>query len=561
MGRTLHYGDNLDVLRAMSPETVDLVYLDPPFNSNANYNILFREQSGNGQASRAQAQAFEDTWEWGSEAARILEELIHVDGELAKLLATMVTFLGHNSLSAYLVMMAPRLVELRKVLRPTGSLYLHCDPTASHYLKVILDAVFGAGNFVSEIIWQRHNARGTTGRWPRLHDVILHFRRTPDAVFNPVTVKAAGRVPHTLITGPDGSKYQTYELTAPGVTKDGESGKPWRGFDPSKMGRHWANNHAVMDAWDADGAIHWPKRGGFPRRRDLEPFDPATRTVTVGDVWTDIDRLNQTAKERLGYPTQKPLALLERIVAASSNPGDVVLDPFCGCGTAIDAAEKLGRSWIGIDITSLAIGVISDRLKNRHGLVEGQDYEVVGDPKDLQGAIDLFNKEPDGPYEFQYWVNGKLSAQSFGTGVSGRGKKGGDTGIDGRIYFSTPGGEAVETVIVSVKGGQSLGPAMVRELDSVVRREGAALGVFVSLRDPTPGMRQEAATLGFYEYGRERIPRVQLLTVQELLDGKRPQIPAGAVNVSYGSRPAKRLKPATRPGDQGRLYDAPAAHS
>lgn len=540
--RTLYYGDNLDILRDMPAESVDLVYLDPPFNSNADYNVIFREHSDS-EGSGAQIHAFEDTWQWGNEAAKALNDLVTVHGELAEYLDFTVRRLGHNSLSAYLVMMAPRLVELHRVLKPTGSLYLHCDPTASHYLKVMLDVIFAPPNFVAEIIWQRHNARGTTGRWPRLHDVILHYRKSVDFVFHPVTTQASkAKLPHTLITGPDGRKYQTYELTAPGVTKDGESGKPWRGFDPSSMGRHWANNHAVMDAWDREGAIHWPQRGGFPRRRALEPFDPDSRKVTVGDVWTDVDRINQTAKERLGYPTQKPLALLERIIQASSNPGDVVLDPFCGCGTAIAAAEKLGRSWIGIDITHLAVGLIAARLKRDFGLESVKDYALEGTPKDVEAARFLFQQEPDGPYQFQFWINGVIGAQSFGAGATGKGKKGGDGGIDGKMYFRTPGGEKLESVIVSVKGGKQLVPGMIRDLESVVRREKAAMGVFVTLEEPTSGMRQEAAKHGFYQYGEQQFPRIQLLTVGEILEGKRPAMPAGAANVSLEAKAQKSLK-------------------
>jgi DNA modification methylase len=282
----------------------------------------------------------------------------------APILRALRSFLGDSDLMAYLAMMAVRLVEMRRVLKETGSLYLHCDPTASHYLKILLDGIFGANRFLNEIIWRRTNARGTTGRWPRIHDVILHYANGRRFTFNPQKTKAdKAKLPHTLITGPDGRKYQTYELTAPGTTKDGDSGKPWRGYDPNEYGRHWGNSQTVRDAWDTEGLIHWPKDGGFPRRRGKEPFDPESRQVTVGDVWTDIDRLNQAAKERLGYPTQKPLALLERIIAASSNPGDFILDPFCGCGTTVHAAQKLGRQWTGIDVTHYAITVVENRLR------------------------------------------------------------------------------------------------------------------------------------------------------------------------------------------------------
>ena len=221
-----------------------------------------------------------------------------------------------------------------------------------------MDAVFGPENFRNEIVWKRTNARSTSSRWPRLHDIILFYSKTKRFLFESQKVPAEEKkLPHTLITRPDGQRYQTYELTGAGTTKKGESGKPWKGFDPSTYGRHWANSHDQLDAWDAEGLIHWPKpgsAGGFPRRRAAQPFDPSSRKVTVGDIWADIDRINQAAKERLGYPTQKPEALLERIINASSTEGDVVLDPFCGCGTAVAVAERLRRRWIGIDITYLA---------------------------------------------------------------------------------------------------------------------------------------------------------------------------------------------------------------
>jgi DNA modification methylase len=419
----LFYGDNLFVLRESIPsESVDLVYLDPPFNSQATYNILFK--SATGAQSRAQIEAFEDTWHWNASAELAFDEVLDSGNtDAADLLRAMRSFLGDNDMLAYIAMMAVRLLELRRVMKSDASIYLHCDPTASHYLKLIMDAVFGPESFVSEIIWRRTNSRGTTGKWPRLHDTILNYAKG-EPYFNSLKATAdEAKLPHTLITGSDARKYQTFELTAAG-TRKGESGLPWRGFDPGKFGRHWGNLHAQMDAWESAGLIHWPASGGFPRRRGEKPFDPASRTVTVGDVWTDIDRLNQTAKERLGYPTQKPIALLERIVTASSRPGMMVLDPFCGCGTAVHAAQKLGRQWIGIDITHLAISLIERRLKDAF---PGIAFEVHGTPKDLDGARDLAQRDK---YQFQWWAVSLVEAQPF----AGK-KKGADSGIDGLIYF------------------------------------------------------------------------------------------------------------------------------
>jgi len=421
-------------------------------------------------------------------------------------------FLKDNDMMAYLTHMAVRLVELHRVLKPTGSIYLHCDPTASHYLKLIMDAVFGVDGYKGEMIWKRTNARGTPLNWPRLHDVILVFWKSTNSTFNVQKVRAdVAKTPHTLITV-DGVKYQTYELTGAGITKDGETGRPWRGFDPTALGRHWGNGHAQMDAWDSNGEIHWPRDKGFPRRRDLKPFDPEGREIVVGDVWVDIDRINQSANERLGYPTQKPVALLERILSASSNPGDVVLDPFCGCGTTVHAAEKLGRQWIGIDITHLSISLIEKRLKDAF---PGIAFEVHGAPKDLEGARDLSNRDK---YQFQWWAVSLVDAVPYG----GK-KKGADGGIDGHIFFKS-GAKTTEKAIVSVKGG-GVSVRDVRELTAVVDRERAKIGVYISLEPHTGPMVQEAASAGLYDGPTGKVPKIQLFTIEELFAGKKPQIP------------------------------------
>jgi DNA modification methylase len=535
MENQLYYGDNLDVMRRhIRNESVDLVYLDPPFNSNANYNVLFAEKDGSKAAS--QIQAFTDTWTWGQDDEEVYAQIVTAGGKVADCLKAFRTFLGPCDLLAYLVMMAPRLVELRRVMKPTASIYLHCDPSASHYLKLLLDAIFGPENFRSEIIWKRTNARSTRGNWPRLHDIILCYGRSDGVFFVPTLVQGEmTKIPHTLVIGKDGQKYQTYELTAPGVTKAGESGKPWRGFDPAAMGRHWANTPATLDAWDSNGEIHWPKGGGFPRRLATSPFVASERTVTVGDVWTDIDRINQSAKELLGYPTQKPVALLERIIQASSNPGDVVLDPFCGCGTTIDAAQKLGRAWIGIDITHLAITLIKQRLKDSFGVVpvarvaqrdaqakvaeaaeacgdtSKRPFTVLGEPTSVTDAEALAASDP---YQFQWWALGLVGARPVEQ------KKGADRGVDGKIVFQSGGPGEFDSVILSVKAGKT-GAAHVRDLKGVIDREKAAIGVLISMQEPTAPMQTEAVTAGFYEsetWGR-KYPKVQLLTVAQLLEG------------------------------------------
>jgi DNA modification methylase len=499
---------------------VDLIYLDPPFNSNRSYNVLFKGKSGD--EAQAQIEAFDDTWTWSQQSEEQYLALVQGGApiKVADAIQAMRELLGDNDVLAYLVMMTARLMELHRVLKSTGSLYLHCDPTASHYLKLMLDAIFGPMSFRNEIIWQRTNARSVRGYWPRVHDVLLFYGKGQTIAFDPLLIRADIRkMPHTLITGPEGQKYQTYELTAAEVrSPTTEAGSPWRGFDPTMLGRHWANAHGTMDSWEQAGLIHWPKGGGFPRRRDANPFKPEDRMVAVGDVWTDVDRINQAARERLGYPTQKPVALLERIIRASTNEGDVVLDPFCGCGTTIDAAQKLGRRWVGIDITFLAIDLIENRLRGTYGEDIKETYDVHGIPHDLDGARALFR---DNPFDFERWAVALVDGQP-------NEKQVGDRGIDGVIRFPLDNNlRSVGRALVSVKGGGQLNPAMVRDLGGTVNQHRAEMGVFICLRSPTARMREVAQQSGTYVWpitGRS-YPRIQIVTVEELLSGKRPDMP------------------------------------
>jgi site-specific DNA-methyltransferase (adenine-specific) len=529
----LYYGDNLTVLRDyVADESVDLVYLDPPFKSDTDYNAFFEEKDGS--LSSSQIKAFEDTWTWDATAAAAYENLVVGGGQVSSALQAFRTLLGDSDMLAYISMMAPRLLELKRVMRDSASLYLHCDATASAHLRLLMDAIFGPKNFRGEIVWRRTNARSTAGKWPRVHDIILFYTKSDNFYFQTLKIPAdEAKMPHTLITAADGKKYQTYELTAPGRTKEGESGQTWKGFNPAKWGRHWGNNHATMDKWDDDGLIHWPAQGGFPRRRDAEPFDPSSRTITVGDVWTDIDRINQSAKERLGFPTQKPLELLDRIITAGSKENDVVLDPFCGCGTTISVAQSNNRRWIGIDITQLAITLIKNRLASAHGPEVLGTFTIVGEPTTVEDAKQLAR---DDPYQFQLWALGLVNARPLEI------KKGMDKGIDGRLYFhdEREGGKTNQ-VIISVKGGH-LKPEYVRELPSIVAREKAQIGVLISLESATRHMRAEATSAGFYEnqwWG--RFSKIQLLTVQELLEGKTIQYPhVGKIETTF-RRPKKAV--------------------
>ena len=535
MINTLYYGDNLPVLREhVRGDCVDLIYLDPPFNSNANYNILFK--SPEGHDSDAQIEAFEDTWHWNDSAEQAFDEVMKSGNTKAfDLLNAMRSFLGENDMMAYLAMMAVRLIELHRVLKSTGSLYLHCDPTASHYLKLLLDGVFGAVNYKAEITWGRTNARGTSGKWPRLHDTIFQYQKSESATFHAQKAPSQkANAPHTLIKRTDGLKYNTFELTGAGTTKQGESGRPWREFDPTPFGRHWGYNHSQLNEWAEADLIHFPSGGGFPRRFDDKPFELEAREVTVGDVWVDIDRLNQKSAERLGYPTQKPLALLERIIAASTNPGDVVLDPFCGCGTAVHAAQKLGRQWLGIDVTHLAVSLIEKRMKDAF---PGLAFSVEGRPQDLAAAQDLASRNKN---EFEKWAVTALDGIPYRTG------QGADGGIDGIIYFNGWDGTAQkvlkEKAIISVKGGGRKGVGMVSELVETIARQKAAVGVLFMAALPTREMESRAAAAGTYDLGEHgRYPRIQIITLAEFFNqGKRPRLP----NVDRTSnRVAKREEP------------------
>jgi DNA modification methylase len=524
---TLYYGDNLDILRRyVKDESVDLVYLDPPFNSNATYNVLFAERDGTRAAS--QIKAFDDTWHWDSGAESAYQDLVTGGGRVADAMRAFRTVLAESDLMAYLAMMAPRLVELHRVLKPTGSIYLHCDPAASHYLKMLMDAVFGPGNFLNEIAWKRTSAHSGSKRWGPVHDVILFYGMTESFVWNPVLQDyAAGYIDGFYRFTDERGRFRIGDLTGAG-TRTGESGQPWRGVNPTDAGRHWAVPNKVLvelfgdelqqwtvqeklEALDREGLIHWPVKGKVP---GFKRYLNASGGVPIVDVVTDIPPLGAQAAERLGYPTQKPTALLERIIQASSNEGSVILDPFCGCGTTVDSAQKLNRQWIGIDITHLAINLIRTRMRDTYGAAAV--FQVVGEPVSVPDAKALADSDP---YQFQWWALGLVGARPA------NGKKGADKGIDGRLIFMTDTKGGTAEVIFSVKAGHTT-VAHVRDLRGVIERTGAAIGVLISMQDTTQPMRTEAATAGFYDatWG-TRHPRIQLLTVADLLAGKKVDMP------------------------------------
>ena len=526
----LYYGDNLDILRRyVKDESVDLIYLDPPFKSNQDYNVLFAERDG--MQAAAQIKAFEDTWHWDMSAAEAFDDVIRQGGKVAQVMIAFRTFLGENDMLAYLAMMAPRLVEMRRALKPRGSIYLHCDPTASHYLKMLMDAVFGARNFRNEIIWKRTSARSDSHRWNHIHDVILFYSKTADFVWNtqfmPYSLEYQEKFYH-FVEPETGRRYASDNLTASG-TREGSSGDTWRGIDVKTKGIHWKYKIETLEKMDREGRIIYPKKaGGVPRYKRYLDEMPG---LAIQSIVTDIPPLSAASAEKLGYPTQKPQALLERIINSSSNPGGIVLDPFCGCGTTVSAAQALVRSWIGIDITHLAINLIKIRMRNSFG--EVAKFKVIGEPVSVSDAEELAKSDP---YQFQWWALGLVGARPV------EGKKGADKGIDGRIYFHDEPKGSTKQIVISVKAGK-LHAHYVRDIRGVMDREKAEISVLISMDDPSKQMRTEAASAGFYEspYGK-KYPRLQLLTVGDLLAGKDIDYPPSSHKQDVTFKQAPKVK-------------------
>jgi site-specific DNA-methyltransferase (adenine-specific) len=532
---TLYYGDNLQILREYIPdESVDLVYLDPPFNSNRSYNVLFKDESG--LASEAQISAFDDSWHWGPSAEAAYTELMRANpGKVDDLIAALMQVIGKNQMMAYLVMMATRLVELHRVLKPTGSLYLHCDPTASHYLKIVLDVVFGPLCFQKEIIWKRTSAHSDAKTMGNSHDTILFYVKGNEFTWNkqyqPYSEEYVDS--HYRYKNKHGRVFRTDNLTATSLAGGGYTYE-WNGVT-----KIWRCPKERMQELHDQERLHYTKTGGVEYIRYLDEM-PGT---ILQDLWEDISPINSQASERLGYPTQKPTALLERIIQASSNPGAIVLDPFCGCGTTIAAAEKLGRCWVGIDITHLAVSLIRYRMKDMFPTCE---FDVVGEPEDIGAARQLAN---DDRYQFQWWALSLIRARpQGGEGTSKQGKKGSDQGIDGVInILDDPKGKP-QRVMVQVKSGH-VKSGDIRDLHGVIDREGAAIGVFITLEQPSDAMIKEAASAGYYhsKVWDKDYPKLQILTIEDLLGGKEVKMPP-----DYGTfKQAQKEKKAE--GKQGEL--------
>lgn len=501
----LMYGDNLPILREFIPdEFADLIYLDPPFNSNQTYNVLFEEKDGSRAAS--QIKAFEDTWKWDQLTERTYVDTVERGGKLSETLQAFRNILGTNDMMAYLAMMAPRLAELHRVLKPTGSLYLHCDPTASHYLKILLDSIFGKDNFRNEIVWKRTSAHSDSKRYGANYDNIFFYTKSNQWIWNQIMIEHdkeyLKRFRHK---DKNGRLWSDDNLTAKGLSGGGYE------YEYKGVRSLWRCPLETMIKHDEEGKLHFTKKGGIRLKRYLDE----TKGVILQSLWGDIPPINSQAKERLGYPTQKPEILLERIIRSSSNEGDIVLDPFCGCGTSTAVAERLKRKWIGIDITFLAISLIKSRLAKSFG--EQVQFKTIGEPVSLFDAQELAKQDP---YQFQWWAVGLVSARPTEQ------TKGADKGIDGKIFFHDDDSGKTKTIILSVKAGKVSVPH-VRDLAGVMEREKAQIGMLISLNNPTRPMITEAASAGFYKSPgwNKDYPRIQLITIEELMSGKKIDAP------------------------------------
>jgi site-specific DNA-methyltransferase (adenine-specific) len=478
---------------------------------------LFKHKEG--EESQAQIEAFDDTWIWSQESEQQYDYMVNGGApiQVADAMLAMRRLLGENDVLAYLVMMTVRIVELHRALKQSGLMYLHCDPTASHYLKVVLDAIFGPTNFRNEIVWERSLAKSLmTRRLPTNHDVILVYGKSDEAVlseaslftpYDPANLDEKTRAKYSL-RDQDGRLYQLTSLINPNPDRPNLT---YEFLGITKVWR-WTKER-MKEAYD-EGLVVQTAPGRVPR---LRRYLDEQRGHPFGDVWTDIHPINARAAERLGYPTQKPLSLLERIINMASQRGDVILDPFCGCGTTIDAAQKADRRWIGIDITYLAVDLIEKRLRAAYGDKVMNSFTVVGIPRDVEAARALFARSP---FEFERWAVSLVDGQPNERQV-------GDKGVDGIIRFPTDGRGGVGNIVVSVKGGKQLGPQFVRELAGTVVSRHASAGLLITLERPTRGMVEEVNRSGLFRIERHgrSYPRLQMACIQDLLKGSRPDLP------------------------------------
>ena len=515
MSNQLFYGDNLEVLRRhIKDESVDLCYIDPPFNSKRNYNQIYNNI---GKEDQAQAQAFIDTWTWDDYANQGLEEIqTNYQGRFTAqsidLISGLVKVLGKGSLLAYLISMTLRIAEIHRVLKPTGSFYLHCDPTASHYLKLVLDAIFCSqgGDYLNELIWKRTSGHSDSSRYGRVHDVIFYYSKSSKVKWNEEYQAYDQKYvdEYYKYTDPDGRRFMSGDIGAAGLSGGGYEYE-WKGIR-----RIWRVPTGTMQRLDNEGRIYYTKNG-FPR---LKRYLDEMQGLPVQDTWTDVEALRSWHKERLGYPTQKPEGLLERIIKASSNEGDVVLDAYCGCGTTVAVSQRLDRQWIGIDITYQSISLILRRLESAFGQGVLENVVLNGIPKDMQSAKALANKKDDRTRkEFEKWA---VLTYSNNRAIINQ-KKGADKGIDGIAYFRSERDEP-EKIILQVKSGK-VSSRDIRDLQGTMTRENAVLGVFITLQKPTKDMVKEAKEAGIYrsQYMSNPVDKIRLVTIQEIVEDQK----------------------------------------
>lgn len=531
----LYYGDNLEILRKYIPdESVDLIYIDPPFNSNKAYNAFFPEV--NGSLSKAQIRAFDDTWHWNEATQDAYDDLIQTSPhQLVEAVKSFRSFLGEMDLMAYLVNMALRLVELHRVLKPTGSFYLHCDPTASHYLKIILDQVFGIENFRNEVVWQKiRTEKAQSRQFAKLQDVILIYSKPDHYTFNQQRIPPSQEYVQKYYTSVEPNTERKYQLIS---FLQGGQGPPRRFGDrwlEPPNGKHWIWSQERIDQAMKEGLLVFTDPNKPRLKRYLDEYGGRN----MGNIWTDIPPINSQAKERLGYPTQKPEPLLERIIKASSNEGDTVLDAFAGCGTTIAVAQRLNRRFLGIDITHLAIALLKYRLQGAFG--DDVKYEIIGEPKDEASARALANQDR---YQFQWWALSLIKARPY----QGQ-KKGADEGVDGVIFFQDidpkTNKSITQKIVVQVKSG-NVGLKDIKELRTTVENQNAVIGVFITLDSPTKPMITEAVKAGSYQRFQAKYPKIQICTIAELLSGKRIEYPQTVIDATF-----KKAERATQKDEQ-----------
>ncbi len=526
----LYYGDCLTVMQQLPLGSVDLVYLDPPFNSDRDYNAIYKDETG--RPLPDQIEAFNDLWELDDDRLRAIQMMpvlmreAGIEDHVAELWRIWMNALRNTQprLLAYLSYMTERLLVLRGLVKPTGSIYLHCDPTASHYIKVLMDGIFGHKNFRNEIVWKRANAHNDPKGYGRIADSILFYTKSDKYVWNTQYTPYREEYYDSHFKKDDSGRfYRTVPLDAP---RHG-AGSPsllyeWKGKSPASS-RTWAIKIEKMQEYEQQGRLRYT-RTGTPT---LLQYADEMQGVPLQSIWTDIPPVNPQAKERLGYSTQKPVALMTRIIQASSKEGDTVLDPFCGCATTIEAAHLLKRKWIGIDIAIHAIKRVAKvRLEDRLGLREGVDFKIEGVPKNLEGALDLWERDK---HHFQKWAIEQIDG--FVTS-----RKTADGGIDGRLYFSLPSDRDLKSMVLEVKGGRNVDISVVRSLRGTLEREGALMAGLIVMHDLGPrktnNFKKEMQEAGDMNVLGVQYPKMQILTVAEILAGKRfltPSVARGKV--------------------------------